>query len=110
MKWLVIALAPLAAALGAGAFLYFPVPPGEAGLQAALDLAYSRGLGERLHSHVQGVRRLYDKAGKDHGAAPFLAAGLELAGVKVAVANTSAKEELLRQFLADEMASKPISF
>jgi hypothetical protein len=80
------------------------------GLYAALDQAYYRGLGDKLHGHVQWVRRLYDKVGKDHAAAPFLAAGLELAGIKVPVADAEANDNLLRHFRADEVASKPIGF
>ncbi len=80
------------------------------GLYAALDAAYYRGLDERLQSHVRLVKRLYDKVGKDSAAAPFLAAGLELAGIKVAAANGRRQAEWSRQFLADEVASKPIGF
>jgi hypothetical protein len=80
------------------------------GLYAILDLSYYQGLGERLHSHVHWARRLYEKAGKDHVAAPFLAAGLELAGVKVPVADVAAKDNWLQRFVTNETVSKPISF
>lgn len=80
------------------------------GLYAALDAAYYRGLDDRLQSHVQFVKRLYDKVGKDSVAAPFLAAGLGLAGVKVAAADSQGQADWSRQFLADEVASKPIGF
>src|SRR5262249_9114606 len=65
------------------------------GLYAALDLAYYQGVKEQLVGHVQLVRRIYDRAGKDSVAAPFLAAGLELAGVQVQAADPSQKQRLL---------------
>jgi hypothetical protein len=80
------------------------------GLYAALDRAYYRGLQGHLVSHVELVRRLYDKAGKDSVAAPYLAAGLELAGVAVEPADRAARERFLSEFRADEVASKPIGF
>lgn len=80
------------------------------GLYAALDHAYYRGLQERLRSHVQLIRRLYERVGQDSPAAPFLAAGLELAGVRVAVANEEAKAFYLAEFRDNEIASKPIGF
>jgi hypothetical protein len=78
------------------------------GLYAALDQAYYQGLEGKLLGHVQLVRRLYDRAGKDSPAAPFLAAGLQLAGVKVEVADPAVRDRLLAEFQADEVASKPI--
>jgi hypothetical protein len=80
------------------------------GLYAALDQAYYQGLEEKLHGHVQLVRRLFDKVGKDSPAAPFLAAGLELAGVHVEAADRGTKERLLANFKSDEVASKAIGF
>jgi hypothetical protein len=80
------------------------------GLYAALDQAYYKGLEGKLLSHVALVQRIYEQAGKDSRAAPFLAAGLELAGVKVAVSNESAKNVLLAEFNANEVQSKPIGF
>jgi hypothetical protein len=80
------------------------------GLYAALDRAYYRGLSDHLHSHVDLIRRLYKSVGKDGPAAPYLAAGLELAGVKVETADPGRKDAYLRDFDADEVASKPIGF
>jgi hypothetical protein len=80
------------------------------GLYAALDQAYYRGLQDKLLSHVQLVHRLYDKFGKDGLAAPYLGAGLELAGVQVEVTDRPKKDKLLAGFKADEVASKPIGF
>jgi hypothetical protein len=80
------------------------------GLYAALDQAYYRGLDGKLRGHVQLVQRMYDKVGKDSVAAPFLAAGLELVGVRVEVTDMAKKDALVRQFLANEVASKPIGF
>jgi hypothetical protein len=80
------------------------------GLYAALDLAYYKGLKGTLASHVGLVRRLYDKLGKDSVAAPYLAAGLELAGMKVDATNREEKDRLLAAFNASEVRSKPIGF
>lgn len=80
------------------------------GLYAALDRANYVGQGEALPSHVDLVKRLYEKAGKDDVAAPFLAAGLELAGVRVEVANVAAKNRFLTDFRGNEVLSKPIGF
>ncbi len=80
------------------------------GLYAALDRAYYRGLKGRLASHVDVVRRLYEKAGKDSPAAAYLAAGLELAGVSVEPADKAAKDRYLGAFRENEVASKPIGF
>jgi hypothetical protein len=80
------------------------------GLYAALDLAYYQGLQDRLHSHVRLVERVYQRAGPASPAAPFLAAALQLAGVAVEVEDAGTKAELLRQFAANEVASKPIGF
>jgi hypothetical protein len=80
------------------------------GLYAALDQAYYQGLEGKLLSHVALVRRIYEKAGKNSPAAPFLAAGLELAGVKVECADEAAKQLMLRRFETNEVASKPIGF
>src|SRR5262249_12894313 len=71
---------------------------------------YYQGLEEKLHSHVQLVRCLFDKVGKGSPAAPFLAAGLELARVHVQVADRGTKERLPANFQSDEVASKPIGF
>lgn len=80
------------------------------GLYAALDQAYYKGAGPTLLSHVDLVKRFYDKIGPDGVASSYLAAGLELAGVKVATASEGDKERRLREFRANELLSKPISF
>jgi hypothetical protein len=80
------------------------------GLYAALDQAYYQGLNDRLLSHVQLIKRLADKAGKDNVAAPYLAAGLELASVKVEVTDVVAKDRYLTEFRRNEIVSKPIGF
>jgi len=59
---------------------------------------------------VQLVKRIADRAGKDSPAAAYLAAGLELAGVSVAVTDAAAKQRLLSEFRSNEVASKPIGF
>jgi hypothetical protein len=80
------------------------------GLYAVLDQAYYKGLEGTLLSHVELVKRIFEKVGKDSPAAPFLAAGLELAGVKVPVSNEAAKAKLLADFNANQTESKPIGF
>jgi hypothetical protein len=80
------------------------------GLYAALDQAYYKGLEGKLLGHVALVKRIYEQAGKDSPAAPFLAAGLELAGVKVEASDQSTKDRCLAEFNANEVASKPIGF
>lgn len=80
------------------------------GLYAAIDLAHYQGVKGKLESHAQLIKRMADKAGKSSIAAPFLAAGLELAGVKIEIDDVAAKERLLVAFQNDEVASKPIGF
>ena len=80
------------------------------GLYAAIDLAYYQGVKDKLQSHVQLVKLIADKAGKSSVAAPYLAAGLELAGVKLDVASTEEKDRLLARFQASEAESKPVGF
>ena len=80
------------------------------GLYAALDLAYYHGLRDSLCSHVELVRRIYEKTSKESKAAAFLAAGLELAEVHVEARDHKAKEDYLRSFRNDEIASKPVGF
>jgi hypothetical protein len=80
------------------------------GLYAALDQAFYRGLHDRLKSHIELVRRIYTIVGKDNVAAPYLAAGLELAGVEVEPADTDGKTKWLEDFRKDEVASKPVGF
>ncbi len=78
------------------------------GLYAAIDLAYFQGVKAELEGHVRLIKRIADKAGKANIAAPYLAAGLELAGVKIDVNNAAEKVRLLSDFQEDEIASKPI--
>jgi hypothetical protein len=80
------------------------------GLYAALDRAYFHGLPGKLPSHVKLIQRLAERAGKNSPAAPYLAAGLQLAGVNFDVADQSAKESFLVAFRTNEAASKPIGF
>src|SRR5262249_45033935 len=72
--------------------------------------AYYQGLTNHLTSHVQLIRRLFGRTDKANPAAPFLAAGLELAGVRVEVADPAAKDRWLAGFQANPVASKPIGF
>ncbi|MDR3632920.1 MAG: hypothetical protein P4L84_03735 [Isosphaeraceae bacterium] len=80
------------------------------GLYAALDQAYYQGVDKVLTGHVALVRRLYDKLGPDSPAAPYLAAGLELARVDVEPTDTPGKEERLKAFQANAVFAKPIGF
>jgi hypothetical protein len=80
------------------------------GLYAALDLAYYQGLTGKLPGHVQLIERLAERVGKNSPAAAYLSAGLELAGVKIDIADQPARESLLADFRAEEAASKPIGF
>jgi hypothetical protein len=83
------------------------------GLYAALDQAYYSGLDETLQSHVRLVRRMFDAVGPASPAAPFLAAGLELAGQKVELPDAgarAAKDRWLSKFANDPSRSKPIAF
>jgi hypothetical protein len=80
------------------------------GLYAALDLAYYRGLDQTLASHVGLVRRIFDAIGPDHPGSAYLAAGLSLAGVKVAVKDEASKAAWLASFEATPARSKPIGF
>ncbi|HEV3024673.1 MAG TPA: hypothetical protein VGX76_19490 [Pirellulales bacterium] len=80
------------------------------GLYAAIDQAHYRGLEGRLMGHVELVQRLFERAGPNSPAAPFLAAGLALAGVEVDVVDQTTKQRLLDEFNSNEVASKPIGF
>jgi hypothetical protein len=78
------------------------------GLVAALDLAYFRGDVATLPSQVELIKKLAEAVGPANPAAPFVSAGLELAGIKVPVDDQAAREKALQDFLSDEVRSKPI--
>jgi hypothetical protein len=80
------------------------------GLVAALDLAYYRGLQGRLLGHVELLRRLHARLLPQGEAAAFVAAGLELAGVRIEGSDHGLRWKWLQQFLDNELASKPIGF
>jgi hypothetical protein len=80
------------------------------GLVAALDLAYYRGLQGRLLGHVELLRRLHARLPPQSEAAAFIAAGLELAGVRIEGADHGLRWKWLQQFRDNELASKPIGF
>jgi hypothetical protein len=81
------------------------------GLYAALDQAYFQNmLSDQLHGYVGLVKRMYETVGKASPAAPFLAAALDLASVKVEPADGVAKTRWLSRFLADEVHSKPSGY
>ncbi|HUG89319.1 MAG TPA: hypothetical protein VML55_00700 [Planctomycetaceae bacterium] len=80
------------------------------GLYAALDVAYYAGHIDTLNSHVHVIRRIAEALGPDSPAAPFLAAGLELAGVTVPVADAQAKARFRSEFESAPLRSKPLGF
>lgn len=80
------------------------------GLYAALDRAYYAGRLAGHRGHVELVKRIFDALPDDSPARPFVAAGLELAGVEVPVADEARKRALVTRFLATEFRSKPIGF
>lgn len=80
------------------------------GLYAAIDQAYYQGLEGKLFSHVKLVEALAKSAGPNSPAAPFLAAGLELAGIEIDVVDKSRKAQWLADFNANTPASKPSGF
>lgn len=80
------------------------------GLYAALDLAYYSGLEQTLASHVDVVRRMAEAVGPDSVAAPFLAAGLKVAGVSVPVTDEPERDRLLAEFERNPLRSKPLGF
>src|SRR5262245_12167856 len=68
------------------------------GLYAALDLAYCRGLGKALPSHVSFIERLHKSVGPKGQASAYLAAALEIAGKKGDCEDESTKRSLLDSF------------
>ncbi len=80
------------------------------GLYAALDRAYYRGLAKTLRSHVELVKAIAEKVGPQSPAAAYLAAGLELAGAQIEVADVSIKDRWRQEFDANQSASKPVGF
>ena len=78
------------------------------GLYAALDQAYYRGHGESMKSHLKLLHRIYDQVSPNSSAYDYLAAGLSVGGEPV---ETSAiAKALARDFLAQEVLSRPIAF
>ncbi len=80
------------------------------GLYAALDLAYYRGLEGVLVGHVALVRRMLEKVGPASPAAPYLAAGLAIAGEAAPVTDEASKARWISAFKADAVRSTPIAF
>jgi hypothetical protein len=82
------------------------------GLYAALELAHTNGLNDRLRGHIDLMGGLLAKVGPNGPAAPFLAAALELAGAKtdVKIVDDAEMRRLLAEFEADPLRSKPIGF
>jgi len=80
------------------------------GLCAALDLACHAGIDGALEGDVHLVRRIFDAVPRDGAAAPFLAAGLAIADVRVDIADSARAEKWKRAFEKNELASKPIGF
>ena len=80
------------------------------GLYAALDLAYYSAHEETLVGHVQLVKQLAAAVGPESPAAPFLSAGLSLAGIDTPVSDTARRDEMLRVFESNKLRSKPLGF
>lgn len=78
------------------------------GLYAAIDQAYYLGRGEAMKSHLETLRRIFEKVDKETPAADYLAAGLSL-GAEPVEASPRAKS-LANAFLSREILSKPIGF
>ena len=80
------------------------------GFRAALELAHYRGLGKPLVGQVALIGRFLARVGPDSPAAPFLAAGLEIAGEKAAIGakGEADKARWLNEFRASEVRSKPV--
>jgi hypothetical protein len=78
------------------------------GLYAALDLAYYQGLEGKLKGHVDLFARMLEKVGPDSPAAPFLAAGLTLAGRKPEGVSAGEVEAWIKRFESNPVQSKPI--
>jgi len=80
------------------------------GLYAALDLAYYRGLAQKLPSHVAFVERLHKAVGPKGEASAYLAAALEIAGKKADCEDESTKRRFLALFEERGAGSKPQGF
>lgn len=80
------------------------------GLVAAINSAYYEGIGPTLPGQIDFVRRLYERAGPTSPAAPFLAAGLQVAGAEVTGHDAQRAAAYLAEFEADVPRSKPIGF
>ena len=68
------------------------------GMLAALELARFRGWSEKRPGEPTLIRRLFDRVGPEGVAAPYLAAGLKVAGVDVEPSRADQAAEWLRRF------------
>lgn len=80
------------------------------GLYAAIELASFRGGPGFGEGTVGFLRSLKASIAADSPAAPFLAAGLELAGEPIGPGMDEARRRWIAAFEADETRSKPIGF
>jgi hypothetical protein len=80
------------------------------GMLAAIDIARLKGWSARLPGDVSLVERLYQRLGPESVASPYLAAGLNIAGVDVRTARPDQASEWLRRFEANQTDSKPLGF
>ncbi|MFO0952050.1 MAG: hypothetical protein U0835_13045 [Isosphaeraceae bacterium] len=80
------------------------------GLYAAVDSALTEGVAGAFKGHIEVVRALAERLGPSSPASPFLAAGLELAGVKVPVNDEAGKRGYLNRFESNPVQAKPIGF
>jgi hypothetical protein len=80
------------------------------GLYAAFDLATFRGHDPTLTGHVALIRRMLERVGPESPAAPFLAAGLTLAGEDHPVKDMTARAAWLTRFESNLIRSRPVGF
>jgi hypothetical protein len=80
------------------------------GLVAAIDLAYYKGLGTRLQSHVALIKRWHALVAQASPASAYLAAGLKIAGVNAKPDQPQAEQSWLERFESAPAFSKPLGF
>ncbi len=80
------------------------------GLVAAIELAHYKGLKPRLQSHVTLIERLQEQVGPASEASAYLAAGLEVAGIKTKTSQQIGASTWFKHFESDPTYSKPVGF
>lgn len=80
------------------------------GLVAAINAAYFEGRGESLPGQIALIQQFYERVGPTSPAAPFLAAGLSIAGVETSGHDAEQAALYVTEFEQDATRSKPIGF